>query len=123
MTPVTIALWIINILLALVFLSAGAMHAFRPRQALAETMAWTADSSDAMVKTIGALELLGAIGLILPLATGIAPILTPIAAIGLAIVMIGAIATHARRKEPVITEAALALAAAASAVLGFVVLA
>ncbi|MEA4945160.1 MAG: DoxX family protein [Propionicimonas sp.] len=119
----TITLWIINILLALVFLGAGAMHAFRPRQALAENMAWTADSSDAMVKTIGALELLGALGLILPLATGIAPILTPIAAIGLAIVMVGAVVTHARRSEPIITELVLALVAAASAVLGFLVLA
>ncbi|MCB0910137.1 MAG: DoxX family protein [Propionibacteriaceae bacterium] len=119
----TIALWIVNILLALVFLAAGAMHAFRPREALAESMAWTADSSDAAVKTIGALELLGAIGLILPLATGIAPILTPIAAIGLAAVMVGAIATHARRSEPVTTEAVLALVAVASAILGFLVLA
>ncbi|MCB0910111.1 MAG: DoxX family protein [Propionibacteriaceae bacterium] len=118
-----IALWIVNILLALVFLAAGAMHAFRPREALAETMAWTADSSDGMVKTIGILELLGALGLILPLATGIAPILTPLAAIGLAAVMIGAIVTHARRSEPVVPPVVLALLAVASAILGFLVVA
>lgn len=59
-----------------------------------------ADFSANTVRFIGAMELLGGIGLILPAATGIAPILTPIAATGLAIIMVLAAATHVRRKEP-----------------------
>jgi len=119
-----IALWIINILLALAMLAAGAMKLVRPKAALAASgMAWTEDFSAASVKGIGALEVLGALGLVLPLATGIAPILAPIAAIGLAIVMAGAVVVHARRKEPPVPPAVLGALAVASAVLGFLVLA
>lgn len=118
----TIALWIINILLAVAFLGAGAMKAFRPRTQLVERgMAWAADMSDGMVKFIGTSELLGALGLILPLATGIAPILTPIAAIGLVVVMGGAAITHVRRSEPFVVQLGLGLLALVSAVLGFLV--
>lgn len=117
-----IVLWILNIILAVAFLGAGAMHAFRPVDALAKSgMGWAADMSSGMVKTIGVLELLGAIGLIAPLATGIAPVLTPIAAIGLVVVMGGAVITHIRRKEPVAVQLVLGLLAAASAVIGFIV--
>ena len=52
-----------------------------------------------IVKTIGSLELLAAIGLILPALTKILPILTPLAATGLVLTMIGASLTHFRRKE------------------------
>jgi hypothetical protein len=58
------------------------------------------DFSATTVRVIGVVELLGAIGLILPAATGIAPVLTPIAATGLALTMVLAAATHIRRKEP-----------------------
>ncbi|MCW5951231.1 MAG: DoxX family protein [Propionibacteriaceae bacterium] len=96
-------LWIVAGLLALGFLGAGAMKLSQPREKLAASMGWVNDFSEPMVKVIGALEVLGALGLILPAATGIAPILTPIAAVGLALVMVGAIVTHVRRKEyPVI---------------------
>lgn len=119
----TIALWIINIVLAIAFLGAGAMHAFRPRTQLVERgMGWAADMTDGMVKTIGTFELLGALGLIVPLATGVAPILTPIAAIGLVVVMGGAAVTHVRRSEPFVVQLVLGLLAAASAVLGFLVI-
>ncbi len=50
-------------------------------------------------KLIGMVELLGAIGLIVPMATGILPWLTPLAAIGLVLNMIGAIVTHLRYRE------------------------
>lgn len=56
------------------------------------------------------------------MATDIAPILTPLAAIGLAVVMSGAVVTHARRKESVTTEAILVALAIASAVIGFIAL-
>lgn len=57
------------------------------------------DSSDAGVKAIGVVEILGAFGVILPWLTGIAPILTPIAALGLVIVQIGALRVHLSRNE------------------------
>lgn len=118
----TIALWILNIVLALVFLGAGVMHAFRPVDKLVESgMGWAGDMAPGLVKTIGILEILGAVGLIVPRATGLAPILTPIAAIGLAIVMVGAIPTHIRRKEPFTFQLVLGLLSVASAVLGFLV--
>ncbi|HEX2705221.1 MAG TPA: DoxX family protein, partial [Candidatus Lustribacter sp.] len=57
------------------------------------------DFSAGMVRFIGVVELLAAIGLILPAATGIAPVLTPLAATGLAVIMVLAAVTHLRRKE------------------------
>ncbi|MDI6103498.1 DoxX family protein [Actinoplanes sp. NEAU-A12] len=62
-------------------------------------MTWTEDFSAGAVKAIGAAEALGAIGLILPAVTGVAPVLVPLAATGLALAMIGAAVVHARRGE------------------------
>jgi hypothetical protein len=62
-------------------------------------MAWVEDFSDQQVKGIGVLEILGAIGLILPPIVDILPILAPIAAIGLVLTMGGAAMTHMRRNE------------------------
>ena|SRR6478752_6878075 len=62
-------------------------------------MAWVQDFSQGSVRAIGLAEVLGARGLILPQTTGIAPILTPLAALGLAALQIGAIITHVRRHE------------------------
>jgi uncharacterized membrane protein YphA (DoxX/SURF4 family) len=92
-------LWILQILLALAFLGAGTMKLSMPKKKLRERMAYVDDFSDATVKSIGAVEVLGALGLVLPAATGIAPILTPLAATGLAIVMILAAVVHVRRGE------------------------
>ncbi|ABS04124.1 DoxX family protein [Kineococcus radiotolerans] len=95
-----VVLWIVAGLLALAFLGAGLMKLAQPRTKLAASgMAWVEDSSDGKVKAIGALEVLGALGLILPAALGTATILTPLAAAGLAIVMLGAVVVHARRGE------------------------
>jgi uncharacterized membrane protein YphA (DoxX/SURF4 family) len=95
-----VALWIIAGLLALAFLAAGAMKLLQPKEKLAASgMAWAGDYSGGSVKTVGAIEVVGALGLILPALLVIAPVLTPIAAAGLAIVMIGAIVVHVRRKE------------------------
>jgi len=94
-----IALWIVQGLLALVFGMAGATKLTQPKNKLAGQMAWVDDFSPGMVKLIGAVEVLGALGLILPWATGILPILTPIAAAGLALTMVGAAWTHLRRRE------------------------
>ncbi len=94
-----IALWIVQGLLAAMFLMAGFMKASKPKEEMAERMPWVNDFSPNAVKTIGILEILGAIGLILPWATGILPWLTPVAAVGLVLTMIGAAITHARRGE------------------------
>ena len=116
----SIAMWIINIITALVFLASGAMKLSRPKAKLAESgMGWAADMSSGAVKAIGALEMIGAIGLILPIATGIAQVLTPIAAVGLAVVMIGAVVVHARRKESFAPAAVLLVLSIASAVVAF----
>ncbi len=117
-----IALWIINALLALAFLAAGTMKALRPKEALlASGMTWAEDFRPATVKTIGILEVLGALGLILPLLLGIAPILAPIAAVGLFVIMMGATVVHLRRHEKPVPTVVLALLSAVSAVLGFLV--
>ncbi len=94
------ALWIAAGLLALIFLAAGGMKLSQPKEALkAKGMHWVDGVSPAMVKTLGALEVAGAIGLILPPLLGFATVLVPLAAVGLAITMIGAIIIHARDKE------------------------
>lgn len=95
-----IALWISAWIAALGFLAAGVMKATRPKAQLQTRMAWVQDFSATQVKAIGVLEILGAIGLIVPGLTGIAPVLVPIAATGLALLMIGAAGVHVRRKEP-----------------------
>jgi len=92
-------IWILQTLLALAFLAAGLTKISQPRQKLASTMGWVEDFSDPAVRTIGALEVLGALGLLLPALTGMATVLVPIAAVGLAVLMIGAAGTHRRRGE------------------------
>jgi len=97
---VNVVLWIIAGLLAVAFLASGAMKVLRSKEQLkAAGMGWTDDWSAGAVKAIGVLEVLAAIGLILPAALDIAPILVPLAATGLVVVMVGAIVVHARRKE------------------------
>jgi uncharacterized membrane protein YphA (DoxX/SURF4 family) len=95
-----IFLWVLQILLALVFAAAGGMKATQPKDKLAGQLKWVEDYPANAVRLIGVSELLGALGLILPAATHIAPILTPIAASALAVVMALAINTHRRRHEP-----------------------
>lgn len=94
-----IVLWVVQILLALVFAMAGIMKATQPFEKLAERMKWAKGVGPRGVRLIGVLEILGAIGLILPAVTGILPWLTPVAAIGLVLTMIGAMFTHGRRGE------------------------
>ena len=94
-----IGLLILQVLLALVFFMAGIMKLTRPKEKLASTLAWVDGFSQSQIRLIGTLEILGAIGLILPALTGILPWLTPLAAVGLAILMVGAAITHIRRGE------------------------
>jgi len=95
-----IALWIVAGLLAVAFVGAGVTKLTQPKKKLAERMAWVEDFSPGTVKLIGGLEVLAGIGLILPALTGIAPVLVPLAATGLAVIMALAVITHVRRHEP-----------------------
>lgn len=96
-----VALWIIASVLAAAFLAAGTMKLTQPKEKLVEVgMGWAEDFSAGVVRTIGLLEVLAAVGLILPAAVDIVPVLVPLAALGLVLVMLGAIITHARRHEP-----------------------
>ncbi len=114
-----LALWSIQGLLALAFLVAGSMRLLVPRDKLAAQQAWVNDFSPRAVKVIGAVEILGAIGLIAPGVTGILPWLTMLAAAGLTLTMIGAIRTHVRRHEyPIIGVNGAFLALALVVVVG-----
>lgn len=94
------AVWIVAALLAALFLVTGLAKITQPRLKMAEgPMEWAADVTDGQFRTVGVLELLGAAGLILPAVLGIAPTLVPLAAIGLALTMVGAIVTHLRLGE------------------------
>jgi uncharacterized membrane protein YphA (DoxX/SURF4 family) len=93
-----IVLWILQVLLAIMFFLAGVMHGFQQERAKAQ-FKWPADVSPGLLTFIGVAEILGAIGLILPALTGVLPWLTPLAALGLAVIMLLAIIFHARRRE------------------------
>ncbi len=112
--------WILQIVLAVAFLAAGGMKLARPRPALVGAgMGFAEDYSDGAVKTIGAVEVLGAIGLILPWLLGVAPVLTPLAALGLALVMAGAVVVHVRRKEQFVPPLVLGVLALVVAIIRF----
>lgn len=92
--------WIATALLAVVLLPAGLMKVSRPRAELIEkNMGWAADFSPAMIKTIGSLEVLAVVGLVVPPLVGVAAWLAVAAAIGVVLLMLGAAATHVRRGE------------------------
>jgi uncharacterized membrane protein YphA (DoxX/SURF4 family) len=105
----TIAVWIVSGVLALLYIAAGSMKTFRPKEKLAGMQPWSEDFTPAQIKGIGILEILGGVGLILPVLTGVLPILTPIAAVGLVLVQAGAIVTHVRRRETQIIPANIVL--------------
>ena len=94
-----IALWILQGLLIALYLMAGTMKTFQTAKAK-EQFPWAKNRSDGYVRFVGVSELLGALGLILPMVTGILPWLTPIAAIGLSLIQLLAIFTeHLSKKE------------------------
>ena len=114
-----IALWILQGLLAVMFLMAGIMKATKSKdelkEAAGENMAWVDSVSASNVRLIGMLEVLIALGLILPHLTGILPWLTPLAAVGFVCTMIGAAALHVQRgdgAQAIVTNIVLLLLAA-----------
>jgi uncharacterized membrane protein YphA (DoxX/SURF4 family) len=93
-------LWVLAGVLAAVFLASGAMKLLRTKEQLAGAgQGWVEQFPPGMIKLIGVLEVAAAIGLVLPPALDIAPVLAPIAAVGLIILIAGAVTTHARRQE------------------------
>ena len=98
-----VILWIVAGLLAVVLLVSSA-KLFVPKEKIAAMSSfsrWVEDFSPGSLKAIGALELLGAVGLILPAALEIVPMLVPLAAVGAALLFVGAVITRLRRGEKV----------------------
>jgi hypothetical protein len=96
-----LALWIAAGLLAAIALSGGLTKMFVPREKLAAARGggWVADNGVTFLKTLGVLELLAAVGLILPAVLDIAPALVPVTAVCWVLLMVGAMITHGRRGE------------------------
>jgi len=94
-----VVLWIVQALLAAAFVLAGSMKAFRPLEQLSKNMRWVSAVPAALVRFVGIAEVVGAIGLILPMVTNVAPGLTIAAAAGLALVQVCATVFHFSRNE------------------------
>jgi hypothetical protein len=111
-----LALWIAAGLLAVVALVGGISKTFVPKEKLAGVPGggWTEQASVGFVKTLGVLELLASVGLILPAVLDVAPVMVPVTAVCWVLLMVGAMVTHLRRGEvkPVVLNVVyLALAA------------
>jgi len=97
---VDVALWSAQVLLAVLFAGSGVAKSTMSRERLLATgQTGAASFPMPLVRFTAAMELLAAVGLILPWATGIAPALTPLAAVGLCLVMVGAASSHIRLRE------------------------
>ncbi len=108
-------LWIVKCVLAVAIIGAGSIVLKSHDVLKADPkMGWANDFSSGFVKFIGAAESAAALGLVLPGLTGIAPILTPLAAVGLVGIMLGAAATHLRRSETPMVVPPMVLAALAA---------
>ena len=97
------ALWIIAGVLAVLFMGSGVAKTVLPREKIArlggDFAGWVWDFSPGAVKAIGVLEILGSVGLVLPALLDVAPVLVPLAASGLAAIMVGAAIVMSRRRE------------------------
>jgi hypothetical protein len=98
-----ITYWIVAGLLALFYFYAGTLKVIRSRDQLRPMMAWVDRVPLPALRALGAVEILGAAGLILPALTGIAPWLAPAAAIGFVLLQTGAIAVHLTGEDRRIT--------------------
>jgi uncharacterized membrane protein YphA (DoxX/SURF4 family) len=92
-------LWVIQVLLAAFFFMAGFGKLSNSRQKHIADGHIKAGSSLLPIRVLGVLELLGCIGIILPWLTGIAPVLTPVSALGFCLIMLAGLAVHAQKKE------------------------
>ena len=92
-------LWVAQAFLALSFGFSGLMKAIQPYEKVTASMSWAKHVQPNHVRLIGVVEVLAAIGLIVPALTGILPWLTPLAAVGLILTMLGAMRLHLRINE------------------------
>lgn len=107
-----IGLWVAQVLLALAFGMAGFMKITMPVEELTKNgMSFVSNFGIGTVRSIGISEVLGALGLILPAALRIKPFLTPLAALGIAIIMVLATSYHVTHSEPFIPTIILFLLA------------
>ena len=112
-----VALWIVAGLLAAAYLFSGGGKLILAKErigTMSTSAGWVEDFSAGSVRAIGILEVLGAVGLILPAVLDIAPVLVPLAAVGLVLIMIGAVITRIRRREFTFMVADLAYLALAA---------
>lgn len=96
---INILLWIAQVLLGGFFIMVGLTKSFQPIEEIGQMIPWVNNSPAALVRFIGISELLGGIGLLLPSVLRIQPKLTPLAAVGLAIIMVLATVFHVYRGE------------------------
>ena len=92
-------LWIAQVFVAVVVALTGIIKMVVPKEKLAKKMHWAASWPEARVKLLGLAEVAGAVGLIVPTATGILPVLTAVAALCVGVLMAGAVRTHQRLGE------------------------
>lgn len=105
-----LTLWIAQVILGVLFLMAGFQHAAAPVAELSQRIPWVADVPLWLLRFIGIAEMAGGLGVVLPAATRIKPQLTPLAATGLAIIMLLALPFHLMRNEPHMIGVNLAIA-------------
>ncbi|MBM9466722.1 DoxX family protein [Nakamurella leprariae] len=94
-----VLLWIIAGVLAAALAFSGVFKLVLPRERYVASQPWAADAPSWAPPAIGVLEVAGAVGVVLPALIGVAPVVVPVAATGLALVMAGAVAMHVARRE------------------------
>ena len=92
-------LWILQLILAVIFLTTGLQKLLLKGKSLEKFVPVSKDFSPRRVRMIGVMELLAAAGVTIPYYTNVFPILTPLAALGMILMMIGAMAYHVPRKQ------------------------
>ncbi|MGU3432515.1 DoxX family protein [Actinomycetes bacterium M1A6_2h] len=110
-----IVLWVVAGILAVAFLAAGASKLAQDRSKLIKQTPYVEDFPHPAVKSIGVLEIVGAVGLVVPALVSVATVLVPLAATGLALLMVGGVVTHLRRGDGVAAAAPAILLAVLSA--------
>jgi uncharacterized membrane protein len=106
---VNAALWVVQALLAAAYVFSGVNHGFRPVEQTAKSAPWVAAVPRPLSRFIGAAEILGGVGLLLPALTGVQPSLVVAAAVGLALVQLLAAGFHLSRGEAKVVPVNLAL--------------
>ncbi|WET50791.1 DoxX family protein [Chryseobacterium indologenes] len=94
-----IALWVVQVFVGLGFLIAGVMKTTQPIEELGKSLPWVTQVSAGLVRFVGISELLGGLGVLLPSILRIKPNLTPLAALGLVVIMVLAFIFHVVKAE------------------------